>query len=237
MANRSISVTRLQSPRDSHCARELRDQNATRHYHQFRAESVEYREGARVGVANKLWESSCTRLRERISADRCRGNELQGRAHLPVRAPFCELRGQSPEVDLVLVTERVSPKTVLLVVMRAAEADAEDVMRPLTGAGISSRAQMGKVDRAGIATLDAAAMRPYPPPVPRPDLLQGCAHAQFPPLQPVGQPHGRLSDSNRSSMLIRGVSIAGGRNRSRRPGRPSIAQLNKLPFVSRPPRP
>ena len=136
----------------------------------------------------------------------------------------------------MFVTKGVGADPVLLVVVLAAKADAKDVVWPLTSAGIRGRAQMRKVDRASVASWDAAAMRPDPAPVPRPNLLQRCAHAQFPPLQPVGQPHGRLSDSNRSSELIRGVSIAGGRNRSRRPARPSSAQLDELPFVSRPPR-
>ena len=125
---------------------------------------------------------------------------------------------------------------MLLVVMRAAQTDAENIMWPLTGASIRGRAQMGEIDRARVATGHATAMRFDPAPVPRPDLLQRWAQPQLWPLQPVGQPHDRLSDSNRSSELIGGVSIAGGRNRSRRPARPSSAQLDELPFVSRPPR-
>jgi len=108
----------------------------------------------------------------------------------------------------MLVAEGVGADPVLLVMMCSAEAHAEDVMGPKTCAGIRRRAQMRKVDRASVASRDAAAMRPYPPPVPRPNLLQRCAHAQFPPLQPVGQPHGRLSQQNGSSGLIGAVTIA-----------------------------
>src|SRR5207302_3455961 len=91
----------------------------------------------------------------------------------------------------------------------------KDVMRPKTCAGIRGRAQMRKVDRASVASWDAAAMRPDPAPVPRPNLLQRCAHAQFPPLQPIGQFHDRLSASKGRFGLMGGATIAGGVNRSR----------------------
>ena len=51
---------------------------------------------------------------------------------------------------------------VLLVMVEAAEADPEDVVRRLPGPGIGGRAQMGKVNAQGPALGDAAAVRPEP---------------------------------------------------------------------------
>ena len=83
---------------------------------------------------------------------------------------------------MVLVAERVGAETMLLVVMRATEADAEDVVWPLSDAGVGSRAQMGKVHRASVAARDTAAMRLDPPPVPRPHPLHRYAYPQLRPL-------------------------------------------------------
>jgi hypothetical protein len=77
---------------------------------------------------------------------------------------------------VVLVPKSIGTNPVLLVMVRAAEANAEDVMRSLTRAGIGGRAKMRKVDRASVAAWDTAAMRADPAPMPGPDLLQWCAH-------------------------------------------------------------
>src|SRR5439155_19259682 len=114
----------------------------------------------------------------------------------------------------VFVAKRLGTEPVLLVVVNAAEAHAKDVVRPLCRTGIGGRAQMGKVNGACVTTRDAAAMRFHPAPVPRPHLLQWSAHAQLWPLQPIGQPHDRLSTSNGSSELIGAVTIAIGRHGS-----------------------
>ena len=106
------------------------------------------------------------------------------------------------------MTESVGTETMLLVVMRTAQTDAENIMRPLTGAGIRRRAQMREVDRACITIGDATAMRPDPAPMSRPDLLHGRAHPQLWPLQPIGQPHDRLSTNNGGSEFIGGMTIA-----------------------------
>src|ERR1043165_426647 len=100
--------------------------------------------------------------------------------------------------------------------MGTTEADAKDVMRHLPDAGIDDRAQMGEVDPRRRATRHAAAMRFDPAPMPRPNLLHGCAPPQLWPFQPIGQPHDRCSTSNGSSELIGGVTIAVGFNKSRR---------------------
>ena len=141
-------------------------------------------------------------------ADRDSVEEFQRGTHLPLGAPARELGRERPEVDTVFVTEGLGAETVLLVVVPAAKADAKDVVRPLTSAGIRGRAQMRKVDIAGVATRHATAMRFDPAPMPWPNLLQSSAHAQLWPLQPVGQPHERLSQQNGSSGLIGAVTIA-----------------------------
>jgi hypothetical protein len=127
---------------------------------------------------------------------------------LPIRAPAREFSGQSPEIDVVSIAERVGTEAVLLVVMRAAEAHPKNVVRPLANTGIRGRAQMGKVNRTAVTTRHATAMRPDPAPMPRPHLLHGRAHPQLWPFQPIGQPHDRCSTSNGSSELIGGVTIA-----------------------------
>ena len=121
-----------------------------------------------------------------IAGDRGGMDEFQGGTHLPLGAPARELGRERPEVDTVFVTEGVGADPVLLVVVLAAKADAKDVVRPLTSAGIRGRAQMRKVDIAGEAARHATAMRFDPAPMPWPNLLQRCAHAQLWPLQPVG---------------------------------------------------
>jgi hypothetical protein len=77
---------------------------------------------------------------------------------------------------VVLVAKGIGADPVLLIMVRAAEAYTEDVMRPLTRAGIGGRAKMRKVDRASVATWDTAAMCADPAPMPGPDPLQWCAH-------------------------------------------------------------
>ena len=77
---------------------------------------------------------------------------------------------------MVLVAKGIGTDPVLLVMVRTAEANAEDVVRPNTCSGIRGRTQMRKVDRTTIATWDAAAMRFDPAPMPGPGLLQRCAH-------------------------------------------------------------
>jgi len=72
----------------------------------------------------------------------------------------------------MFVAEGLGAYPVLLVMMRTAEAHAEDVVRPLSRASIRGRAQMRKVDRTSLATWDATAVRFDPSPMPRPDLLQ-----------------------------------------------------------------
>src|SRR5438067_9604745 len=116
--------------------------------------------------------------------------------------------------------------------VRAAEAHAKDVVRPYCRAGIGGRAQMGKVNGASVTTRHAAAMRFDPPPVPRPDLLQWSAHPQLWPLQPIGQPHDRLSTSNGSSELIGAVTIAIGRHGSRRASPRSSTKRGERAFAS-----
>jgi ferredoxin-NADP reductase len=59
-------------------------------------------------------------------------NKPQRGAHFPIRAPAGELSGQGPQVDLVFLAEGVGAYPVLLVVMKAAQADPEDVVRLLT---------------------------------------------------------------------------------------------------------
>src|SRR5207248_2933797 len=113
-----------------------------------------------------------------------------------------KLGGKRPEINLVLVAEDLGAETVLLVMVRPAEAHPENIMRPLTRAGIRSRAQMGKIDRACVTTRDAAAMRFDPAPMSRPDLLQGCAHPQLWPLPSIGQLQERFSSRNGRSELI-----------------------------------
>src|SRR5262249_8968648 len=102
--------------------------------------------------------------------------------HLPIRASAGELGGQVPEIDTVFLVEGVGAETVLRVMMQSAEADAEDVMRNLPGPGVGGRAQMRKVDAGSLAFRDAAAMRPDPAPVPRPDLLDRHAARHLRPL-------------------------------------------------------
>src|SRR5580700_6031919 len=97
-------------------------------------------------------------------------DQSQGGAHLPVRAAPGELGGQGPEVDPVSVAKGLGADAVLLIMVQPAQADPEDVVRPLPRAGIGGRAQMGKVDTRRPATGDAAAMRFDPAAVPRPNL-------------------------------------------------------------------
>ena len=105
------------------------------------------------------------------AADLPGADEFERGAHLPIRAAPGELGGHGPQVDAVLVAEGVAPDAVLLVMVKTAEADAEDIVRPLTLAGIGGRTEMGKVDALGVAIGDAAAVRSNPAAVPRPDLL------------------------------------------------------------------
>jgi hypothetical protein len=122
----------------------------------------------------------------RSSVDRVEIDEFQGRAHFPIGAAPGELGGEPPEIDLVLIAERTGAETMLLVVVRATEADAKNVVRPFPDACIGSRPQMGKVDRASVAAWDTAAMRFDPTPVPRPHLLHRYPHPQPWSLQPIG---------------------------------------------------
>ena len=73
------------------------------------------------------------------AADLPRADEFEGGAHLPIRAAPRELGGQGPQVDPVLVAEGVAPDAVLLVMVKTAEADAEDIVRPLALAGVGGR--------------------------------------------------------------------------------------------------
>src|SRR5260221_2464954 len=115
-------------------------------------------------------------------------DQLQRGAHLPIRALAGELGGQGPEVDPVLVAKGIGADPVLLVVMRTPEADPEDVVRYLPDAGIGGRAHMREVDARRPAIGDAAAMRPDPAAMPRPDLLQPHLHPHPRPPQPLPQP-------------------------------------------------
>src|SRR5690242_13975925 len=72
------------------------------------------------------------------------GHHPQRGTHLPIGTAPAELGRQAPEIDAILVAEGVGTHPVLLVMMRAAETDAEDVMRPNTCSGIRGRAQMRK---------------------------------------------------------------------------------------------
>jgi hypothetical protein len=73
----------------------------------------------------------------------------------------------------VFAAEGIRADAVLLVVMNAAETDTEDVVRPLPGARIGRRAQMGKVDTDRPAIGDAAAMRFDPAAMPGQTLCTG----------------------------------------------------------------
>src|SRR5207248_4296421 len=116
-------------------------------------------------------------------------NQLQRGAHLAIGALAGELGGQGPEVNAVFSAERLGADPVLLVMMEATQADAEDVMRRLPGPGIGGRAQMGKVNAQQSAPGDAAAMRADPTPVPRPDLLDRFPQPHLRGLSPGRQLH------------------------------------------------
>jgi len=73
----------------------------------------------------------------------------------------------------------IDPETMLLDMMMAAEADAEDVVRLLTDAGISAGSEMGEVNARGITSGDAAAVRLHPAAVPWPDLSRRQLRAEF----------------------------------------------------------
>src|SRR4029077_20546891 len=103
-------------------------------------------------------------------ADLPGADEFERGAHLPIRAAPRELGGQGPQVDVVLVAEGVAPDAVLLVMVKSAEADAEDIVRPLALAGICGGQQMDKFDTLVMAIGDAAAMRSDPTAVPRPNF-------------------------------------------------------------------
>ena len=134
---------------------------------------------------------------------------------------------------MVLVAEGVGTDPVLLVMMCSAKADAKDVVWPLTSAGIRGRAQMRKVDRASVASWDAAAMRFDPAPVSRPHLLHGYTQPELWALQPVRQPHDRLSPIHAGSELVGRGAIPVGRNRYRKAARPSGPKRDELPLPSR----
>ena len=63
-----------------------------------------------------------------------------------------------------------------------------------------------------VTIQNATAMRFEPPPMPGQTFCTD-VRPQLRPLQPIGQPHDRLSNRNGSSELLGGVTIAVGLNR------------------------
>ena len=89
------------------------------------------------------------------------GSSLVLGAH---RGRLCRVSAISDGTDqnspALSASQGLDPQSMLLDVMMAAEADAEDMVRLLPGAGISDRSEMGEVDARGITPRDSRPTAP-----------------------------------------------------------------------------
>src|SRR5438477_7406111 len=81
-------------------------------------------------------------------------------------------RPRAPRDSIRYLSQGLGADPVLLVIVRAAEAHAKDVMRRLPVPAVGGRPQMRNVNGAGVAIRHATDMRFDPTPMSRPELLQ-----------------------------------------------------------------